>query len=78
MSYVSILGIKDAWNFGATCTLSDRSYYVGNGKIEDIDNLKIILLGSNPRKKLPLLMPEFESLVSGFQMYIGWGSKRFI
>ncbi len=35
-----------------TCLLNGRSFYVGNGKIEDLDNAKnIFLLGTNPRKE---------------------------
>ncbi len=39
-------------DFDTTCPLNGRSFYVGNGKIEDLDNAKnIILLGTNPRKE---------------------------
>ena len=35
-----------------TCPLNGRSVYVGNGKIEDLDNVRnIFLLGTNPRKE---------------------------
>ena len=35
-----------------SCPLNGRSFYVGNGKIEDLDNVKnVILLGTNPRKE---------------------------
>ena len=39
-------------DFDTSWPLNGRSFYVGNGKIEDIDNVKnIILLGTNPRKE---------------------------
>ena len=43
---------KSAWRFRTSCSLDGRSFYVGNGKIEDIDDAKnIFLLGTNPRKR---------------------------
>ncbi len=45
-------GSKVLGDFETSCSLNGRSFYVGNGKIEDIDNVKnIILLGANPRKE---------------------------
>ena len=45
-------GAKVLGDLGTSFSLDGRSFYVGNGKIEDIDYAKnIILLGSNPRKE---------------------------
>ena len=43
-------------DFRTSCSLDGRSFYVGNGKIEDIDDAKnIFLLGSNPRKEASVI-----------------------
>ena len=56
-------GSKMLGDFDSSCNLRDRSYYVGNGKIEDIDNVKTLFyLVLTLEKKLPLLMPEFGKL----------------
>ena len=49
-------GAKVLGDLGTSCSLDGRSFYVGNGKIEDIDNAKnIFLLGSNPRKEASVI-----------------------
>ncbi len=64
-------GSKMLGDFGASCTLSDRSYYVGNGKIEDIDNVEnIILLGANPRKEASVINARIrKAWLSGANVY---------
>ena len=56
---------------GASCTLSDRSYYVGNGRIEDIDTVdNIILLGANPRKEASVINARIrKAWLSGANVY---------
>ena len=49
-------GAKVLGDFDTSCSLNGRSFYVGNGKIENIDNVKnIILLGTNPRKEASVI-----------------------
>ena len=49
-------GAKVLGDFDTSCSLNGRSFYVGNGKIEDIDNVKnIILLGANPKKEASVI-----------------------
>ena len=45
-------GIKVLGDFDTSFKLDNRSFYVGNGKIEDIDGVgNILLIGTNPRKE---------------------------
>jgi len=49
-------GIKVLGDFDTSFEFNGRSCYVGNGKIEDLDNVNnIILLGTNPRKEASVI-----------------------
>ncbi len=45
-------GTKVHGDMGTSCSMNGRSFYIGNGKIEDVDYARnIFLLGANPRKE---------------------------
>ncbi len=51
-----LAGTKVLGDFDTSVKLNGRSYYVGNGKIEDLESINnIILLGTNPRKEASVI-----------------------
>ena len=64
-------GAKVLGDFDTSCSLNGRSFYVGNGKIENIDNIKnIILLGTNPRKEASVINARIrKAWISGSNVY---------
>ena len=54
-----------------TCPLNERSVYVGNGKIEDLDNVRnIFLLGTNPRKEASVVNARIrKAWINGADVY---------
>ena len=64
-------GTKVLGDFDTSCSLNGRSFYVGNGKIEDIDNVKnIILLGTNPRKEASVINARIrKAWINGSNVY---------
>ncbi len=58
-------------DLNTSCSLNGRSFYVGNGKIENIDNVKnIILLGTNPRKESTVINARIrKAWINGANVY---------
>ena len=69
---------KSPWRFRyQLLALNGRSFYVGNGKIEDIDNVKnIILLGTNPRKEASVVNARIRKAWIKWCKCISVGSSR--
>jgi len=64
-------GTKVLGDFDTSFKLKGRSCYVGNGKIENLDNVKnIILLGSNPRKEASVINARIrKAWINGSSVY---------
>ena len=70
-------GAKVLGDLDINCTLNGRSFYVGNGKIEDIDNARnIILLGTNPRKEASVINARIRKSVDEWCRHISVGYGR--
>ena len=64
-------GAKVLGDLDTTCPLNERSFYVGNGKIEDLDNVRnIFLLGTNPRKEASVVNARIrKAWINGADVY---------
>ncbi len=64
-------GTKILGDFDTSFKLKGRSCYVGNGKIEHLDNVKnIILLGTNPRKEASVINSRIrKAWINGTDVY---------